>query len=192
MAYNSTIKQKKCKCGCDKYPTIGYKGYFIHHFPGEIKKQQKNNKASLSRLERNAHKVSNSKSTYLQLADMLFSKFIKKRDSDSQGNITCVCCSQTANIKDKDKEGNMIVNTMHFVSRGTYSLRFSEVNCHAGCCYCNADMHNEPEGLAYKRFRNYLVSCVGEDEVKNMELQKRNINKLSEGDLISIIEKYKN
>ena len=52
-------------------------------------------------------------------------------------------------------------------------------------------MHNEPEGLAYRRFRSYLVSCVGEDEVKYMELQKRNINKLTESDLISIIEKYK-
>ena len=188
---NSTIKQKKCKCGCDKYPTIGYKGYFIHHFPDGIKKQAKNNKASFSRLTRQVHKVSKSKSDYLQLADMLFSKFIKKRDADSQGNVTCVCCSQTANIKDKDKEGNMIVNTMHFVPRGVYSLRFSEVNCHAGCCYCNSDMHNEPEGLAYRRFRSYLVSCVGEDEVKYMELQKRNINKLTESDLISIIEKYK-
>jgi hypothetical protein len=192
MAYNSTIKQKKCKCGCDKYPTIGYNGYFIHHFPDGIKKQQKNNKASLSRLTRQVHKISKSKSDYLQLADMLFSKFIKKRDSDSQGNIQCVCCLQTYNVKDKDKEGNMIVNTMHFVSRGTYSLRFSEVNCHSGCCYCNADMHNDPEGIAYRRFRNYLVSCVGEDEVQQMELEKRNINKLAEGDLVAIIDKYKN
>jgi hypothetical protein len=81
---------------------------------------------------------------------------------------------------------------MHFVKREVYSLRFSEVNCHAGCCYCNSDMHNEPEGMAYQRFRNYLVSCVGEDEVQQMELEKRNINKLTEGDLIAIIEKYKN
>jgi len=183
MAYNSTIKQKKCKCGCDKYPTLGYKGYYIHHFPKDNNKQP-----ALIKL----HRISKVKSDYLKLADILFSKFIKKRDADSQGNIECVCCLRTMNIKDKDKEGDMIVNTMHFVSRGTYSLRFSEVNCHAGCCYCNADMHNEPEGLAYRRFRNYLVSCVGEDEVKEMELQKRNINKLTEGDLIAIIEKYKN
>ena len=53
-------------------------------------------------------------------------------------------------------------------------------------------MHNEPEGLAYRRFRNYLVNCVGEDEVQKMELERRNINKLTEGDLIAIIEKYKN
>ena len=68
---NSTIKQKKCKCGCDKYPTIGYKGYFIHHFPDGIKKQAKNNKASFSRLTRQVHKVSKSKSDYLQLADKI-------------------------------------------------------------------------------------------------------------------------
>ena len=191
MAYNSTIKQKKCKCGCDKYPSLGYKGYFIHHFPDGIKKQQQNNKASLSRLERNVHKVSNSKSDYLKLADMLFSKFIKKRDSDSQGNVTCVCCSQTINLKDKAKDGSVVVNNMHFVPRGIYSLRFSEINCHAGCCYCNSQMNNEPEGLAYKRFKKFLQDAVGEDEVERMELEKRNINKLTDGDLIAIIEKYK-
>ena len=194
MAFNSTIKQKKCKCqvNCDKYPTLGYKGYFIHHFPGEIKKQVKLNKAKISQISRKLHSSkADIKSDYLKMADMLFGKWIKDRDSDSAGNINCVCCFQTFNLKDKDSSGANIVQNLHFVSRGTYSLRFSEINCHAGCSFCNLQMHLEPEGLAYRRFKQFLIDAVGEDEVANMEQQKRNINKLTESELMQIIEHYK-
>ena len=193
--FNSTIKQKKCKCSenCDKYPTLGYKGYFIHHFPGEIKKQRTNNRAQLSRLSRQIQALTRekTKSDYLKIADIAFGNWIKKRDADSQGNITCVCCSRTVNVKDKTPSGDYIVQCMHFVPRGTYSLRFNEINCHAGCCNCNLDMHLHPEGLAYKRYRQFLVDAVGEDEVKRMEEEKHKINKLTETDLITIIDKYK-
>jgi hypothetical protein len=194
MTFNSTIKQKKCKCqvNCDKYPTLGYKGYFIHHFPGEIKKQVKLNKVKISQISRKLHSSkADIKSDYLKMADMLFGKWIKDRDSDSAGNINCVCCSQTFNLKDKDSSGANIVQNLHFVSRGTYNLRFSEINCHAGCSFCNLQMHLEPEGLAYRRFKQFLIDAVGEDEVANMEQQKRNINKLTESELMQIIEHYK-
>lgn len=37
MGFNSSIKRKKCKCGnCDKFPTLGYAGYFAAHAPKEI------------------------------------------------------------------------------------------------------------------------------------------------------------
>ena len=193
--FNSTITQKKCKCSedCDKYPTMGYKGYFIYHFPGEIKKQRTNNRAQLSRISREIHKVTRekSKSDYLKICDILFGNWIKKRDSDSNKNITCVCCGGTFNLKDKDKEGSNIVQCLHFVPRGTYSLRFNEINCHAGCSYCNLDMHLNPEGLAYKRYKRFLVDSVGEDYVREMEEQKRQINKLTESELLTIINQLK-
>lgn len=31
------IKQKKCKCGCDKYPTIGFRGYNYRCAPEDIR-----------------------------------------------------------------------------------------------------------------------------------------------------------
>lgn len=193
--FNSSITQKKCKCSadCDKYPTIGYKGYFIHHFPGEIKKQYRKHKAQLSKISRELHKVSkeNTKSDYLKIADILFGNWIKKRDSDSNKNITCVCCGGTFNLKDKDTSGNYVVQCMHFVPRGVYSLRYNEINSHAGCCYCNLSMHLESNGLAYQRYRRFLVDAVGEEEVVHMEEQKREINKITESDLKLIIEQYK-
>ena len=77
------IKKKKCKCSpeCDKYPTLGYKGYFVYHFPGEIKKQVRSNKSITSKLSRDLHEVQSelkksvrekTKSDYLKIADILF------------------------------------------------------------------------------------------------------------------------
>jgi hypothetical protein len=180
--YNSTIKQKKCKCSgsCDKYPTMGYKGYYIKHFPDELEEK-----------ESEKYPKSKLKSDYIKMADIAFGNWIKKRDLDSQGNVNCVCCFRTFNKKDKDVSGSYIVQCLHFVPRGVYSLRYSEINCHAGCSTCNLDMHLEPNGLAYKRFRAFLVNSVGEEEVDKMELEKRNINKITEAQLKEIIEKYK-
>ena len=200
--FNSTLMQKKCKCSedCEKYPTLGYKGFYIHHFPGEIKKQIKSNKSVTSRLSKRLHEVQTelkkfskekTKSDFLKVADILFGAFIKRRDSDSKGNVNCVCCGGTFNIKDKTSEGDMVVQAMHFVSRGTYSLRFDEINVHAGCCHCNLQMHLESNGLAFQRFRRFLVDAVGEEQVKQMEEEKHKIYKLSESDLITIIDKYK-
>lgn len=36
MAYSSIVK-KRCKCGCDKWPTLGWDGYFAGHAPQELK-----------------------------------------------------------------------------------------------------------------------------------------------------------
>lgn len=65
MAY-STITKKKCKCGCDKWPTLGYNGYFSSHAPQEIKdkvgskrdvaRKNHNNKLALGR---KLHEVQN-------------------------------------------------------------------------------------------------------------------------------------
>lgn len=196
------IKKKKCKCSpeCNKYPTLGYKGYFVYHFPGEIKKQIRSNKSITSKLSRDLHEVQSelkksvrekTKSDYLKIADILFGAFIKRRDSDSQGNVNCVCCGGTFNIKDKTNDKDMVVQAMHFISRGTYSLRFDEINVHAGCCHCNLQMHLESNGLAFQRFRRLLVDAVGEEQVKHMEEEKHKIHKLSESDLTTIIDKYK-
>jgi hypothetical protein len=200
--FNTTIVQKKCKCSpdCEKYPTIGYKGYFIYHFPGEIKKQLKSNKSITSRLSRQLHEVQGelkravkekTKSDYLKVADILFGAFIKRRDADSLGNVNCVCCGGTFNTKEKTKDNDMVVQAMHFVSRATYSLRFNETNVHAGCCYCNLDMHLSPNGFAYQKYRSFLIDALGLDEVQRMEEQKREVGKITESDLKEIIDKYK-
>jgi hypothetical protein len=71
----STIKKKKCKCGCDKFPTLGFDGYFYNHAPQDIKDRQggkakvshqaKLNRAKKSSLSRKLHEVQNEDSNYL-------------------------------------------------------------------------------------------------------------------------------
>lgn len=43
MAYNCTIKQKKCKSdGCEKYPVIGMSGFCLDHYPKLLKDEKIN------------------------------------------------------------------------------------------------------------------------------------------------------
>jgi hypothetical protein len=63
----SSITKNKCKCGCGRWPSLGYNGYFYSHAPQEIidkvgtKKQvaqkNKNKKAALSRKLHEAQNV---------------------------------------------------------------------------------------------------------------------------------------
>lgn len=39
MAYNSTIKNKKCRCGCDKWPTLSCFGYNYNCLPPDLKEK---------------------------------------------------------------------------------------------------------------------------------------------------------
>lgn len=135
------------------------------------------------------------RSEMLMLADKLFGNFIKKRDADENGFITCPCCKQTFNLEDKyvDATGKetKIIQPLHFVDRGVYSLRFEEMNCFAGCGFCNKKQHDSPTGITYQQYKEFIIAKFGKDVVANMEEEKRNINKLTHSDIQSVIEKYK-
>jgi len=216
----SSIKRKPCKnASCHKFPVIGKLGYCSFEcMPEDLrvretaKSVQKRKNQYNAALSRKLHRVGNGtkkeisfkfeprsslkndstipdKGELLALADKLFSQYIKKRDA-VDGVITCVCCGGRYDVTAKDSSGDKIVQCLHFVSRRVYSLRFSPINCHAGCSSCNRDMFENETGLAYRQFRSYLVSCVGEMDVREMEKQKREINKLSAGFLQEVIDRY--
>ena len=65
MAYSS-ITRKKCKCGCHRYPTIGYAGYSYNCAPQELKDKigtkkdvAAKNKAKKNALSRQLHTEQN-------------------------------------------------------------------------------------------------------------------------------------
>ncbi len=130
------------------------------------------------------------KSELLREADRLFSQFIRNRDADKNGNIACVCCGKIYNLEQVDKEGKKIVQPLHFIDRGVYSLRFDEDNCHAGCSYCNLDMHLNKNGFAYRRYLEFMNMTYGEEIVAEMSLAHRKINKITEQQLRNVIEHY--
>lgn len=213
--YNSTIKRKPCKCGCNKFPKMGLNGYAsLKCMPEDmaaLPKYQKSNvtnrnKVNLNNLSSKVWKVQKevnvakssenglngkSNSELMKLADIAFSRYIKKRDADSRGFVTCPCCMGSFNLNERDKAGELVVQCLHFVKRGVISLRWDELNCHAGCSRCNKDMFDNPDGLAYRRFRSFLVDAVGELPVQEMENKIREIGKISTSLLNEIIKKYK-
>ena len=200
MAYSS-IQRKKCKCStdCKLWPSLGYAGYASSHAPKDVidkvgsKKQvAQRNKNARNKVSNLLHKDSEAdKTKLLAMADKLFGDFIKKRDSDANGNICCVGCGLSFNLADKAADGTYVVQPLHFVSRSVYSLRFDERQVFAGCQYCNLSMHLHPEGEVVKHYQDKLVEDLGIVEVMRMVAQKRNINKLTVEDLKDIIAKYK-
>ena len=207
MAYNSTIKQKPCKGGCGKMPKFGYAGYCGKScMPEEMQQIPKYNKSRISSLKRQnlntlSRNIKNyakdagafiepSKSDYLKKADALFSAFIRNRDADKNGNVMCVCCNKVFNIEAVNASGDKIIQCMHFIDRNVYSLRFDEDNAHAGCGYCNLDMHINKNGIAYRRYLQFMETEYGEAAVAEMSLAHRKINKIELSQLINIIEHY--
>lgn len=165
-----------------------------------IKKQRQNaipkiqsklrNLSYTSDEQRKAGKDKQTKSQLLKEADRLFSLFVRNRDADKNGNIQCVGCGKVYNIDQVDKEGNKVVQNLHFIDRGVYDLRFLENNCHAGCSYCNLDMSLNKNGFAYRRYLEFMITTYGEEEVAEMTIAHRRINKITEQQLKTIIEHY--
>ena len=198
MAY-SIIRKKTCKCGNPKcYPTLSFHGWNFKCAPQEIKDKNgtkkdvaKRNKAARNKVSNLLNKDSDAdKTKLLAMADKLFSDRIKERDADKDGNIICPCCKLSYSLKDKASDGTYIVQPLHFVSRGTYSLRFSEENVYAGCCYCNLDMYLHPEGKSVLNYQNKLIDKLGIVEVMRMQAESRKLHKVSSSDLQEIIKKY--
>jgi len=189
---------KFCNAPDCSYPVFG-KGYCKSHqhfredFDGRsiVQKAMDKNKVqkSLSKLKglpenRVAVRREQGKSELLAKADKLFGDYIKRRDSDKDGNIVCPCCNVKINV------GNS--QCLHFVTRKDYNLRFEETNAKAGCSWCNLNMSLYPNGVAYQNYKDKLIKEVGKDEVRRMELSPRNINKMDTAQLKAVIEHYSN
>ena len=62
--------------------------------------------------------------------DDAFSKYIRWRAADSDGNVKCVTCNKTAHVTE--------MQNGHFQSRKHYSLRWHAYgNCNVQCYACN-------------------------------------------------------
>ncbi|MBK7377327.1 MAG: recombination protein NinG [Chitinophagaceae bacterium] len=135
-------------------------------------------------------KATQSKSELLREADKAFGDAIKRRDADKNGDVVCPCCNKKYNVKQVDKEGKAVVQPLHFIDRGVYSLRWDEDNVHAGCSYCNLSQFLNPKGKEHENYHKFLVDKVGEQWVVEMELAHRKINKITEQQLRTVIEHY--
>jgi hypothetical protein len=62
--------------------------------------------------------------------DRVFSEFIRRRDSDSNGMCMCITCGRVHHWKE--------IHAGHFIQRDRKATRFSEENVNAQCCHCNS------------------------------------------------------
>jgi len=121
----STIRPKYGYCqhpGCKTYGPLTKKLCGIHYW-------QNSKMKSVARLEEKELQQDESLSSVIEDLDAVFSQFIRLRDSDENGYITCYCCGARYYWTDCD--------CMHFVPRIHKNTRFSEDNCKGGCKNCN-------------------------------------------------------
>lgn len=183
-----------CNCSeCNGTQSAGHKvgkEHYCFKSHRELKTQQAKEKSkSVSQINKLATGYS-SKPAMLRLADSLFSKWAIKRDSDINGNVSCPGCGFKYNVEDIDGDGKKIIQLLHFQDRDIYSIRWAEDNGHAGCCYCNLDMHLHRNGKAAKNYLRFMWNKYGEKRVSELMAESRKINKLDIALLKSVIEKY--
>ena len=109
--------------------------------------------------------------------DRIFSKYIRLRDSDENGYVRCYCCGKVLHWKESQN--------MHFIPRQHLSLRFSEVNCHAGCIKCNYYNNGNIE-----EYSIHLKKDFGEDIVEKLTIAKHQSKKISKAEYEFMINHY--
>lgn len=110
--------------------------------------------------------------------DQIFSIFIRMRDSNKYGIVTCPLCGDSVHRKK--------AQNMHFIKRGVYLYRRDEDNCHAGDYRCNVCLNWNY--IAYVRF---MQRKYGIEKVDEMIDNSKKVHKITTPELIEKIEHYK-
>jgi hypothetical protein len=110
--------------------------------------------------------------------DKIFSEFIRKRNADHLGFITCFTCGVKKHWKEQQAG--------HFQSRSHHSTRWDEVNVQVQCVKCNMFR----QGEQYK-FGLYLDERYGKGTAEELENRAKTIVKINRVDYEEAITRYK-
>jgi len=89
----------------------------------------------------------------------LFSEFIRLRDADNRGYVSCISCGKVSHWKDSQAGHYIPKNSGMF-------FYFNEDDCHAQCYGCNVPKSGN---LIY--YRKRLIEKIGLNEVEKLEYQ---------------------
>lgn len=110
---------------------------------------------------------------WLKDAQMVFNRFIRLRDS----SLNCISCGGKLGTK---------YDAGHYKSVGAHpELRFSELNTHAQCVYCNQHLSGN-----LINYRKILLVRIGAEKVEWLE-GKHNPLKLTIEEIKELIAEYK-
>lgn len=116
-----------------------------------------------------------SRKDYVKKYDEVFSTYIRLRDSDEKGIVTCPLCWAKKHRRD--------AQNMHFIPRWCYALRRSEENCHWWCLRCNVILH-----WNYLHYTLWMQNKFWIEKVNEMVKKKYEVNKISTAEIKEWIE----
>lgn len=88
------------------------------------------------------------------LADNVFSVYIRLKNADKNGRCKCITCGKVLHWRE--------IQNWHYRSRLCNKYRFDERNCHPQCKHCNVMLNGN-----YRNYHIYMVDTYGE-EVESM------------------------
>lgn len=113
--------------------------------------------------------------------DTIFSEYIRRKYSDKNGIVKCYTCNKKAYWKGEGMQNG------HFISRASRILRWDENNCRPQCYACNCMRYGQNYIFAMNLNKEF-----GYDIASELLRKSKKILKLSNDELISLINKYKN
>lgn len=123
MPFNSTIVVKKKLLNC---------GHFDFNFSKGRCKQCATIEDSLIRMNK-VDESDNEFSELIKCCDGLFSKYIRLKSADKNGNVKCFTCNVVKHWTE--------MQNGHYIGRANMFLRFDERNCRPQDDYCNCHKH---------------------------------------------------
>lgn len=119
------------------------------------------------------------RSQVVKKLDAVFSEYIRLRDSDKHGIVTCPLCWTKMRWKD--------AQNMHFITRACYLYRYDEMNCHAWCMRCNVFLNGN-----YIVYTRRMQKTYGIETIDEMIRNKSSLFKITTPGLMEMITYYKN
>lgn len=173
MSWDQYQAKKKSKAKenkpIEKQTWIAGEGY---HRENEIWRPNENKKPKPKRLEEK------SVQELMKLADIVFAKWIKKRDSLTDGTFKCISCNRFHSSK--------IGDAGHFYSRRFSAVRYHEDNVHLECQMDNRGNDNHLDG-----YKVNLEAKIGSERLKWLQDNYNKGHKWQREELIELIKKYK-
>jgi len=121
------------------------------------------------------------RSKVVKKLDAVFSEYIRLRNADKNGNVTCFTCGKVEYWKRKGMQAG------HFQSRKHYATRWDEINVQVQCSGCNVFKYGEQ----YK-FALNLDKKFGDGTAEELFIKAKEIVKFSTKELETLITYYKN
>jgi len=109
--------------------------------------------------------------------DRVFSQWIRLRDADEGGTVSCCTCGKLLFWKD--------AHAGHWISRRHASTRWTPENVHAQCPRCN--LYEQGAGAEYAAF---ILKRYGRETFEALLAEKRQIKKWTAPELQDLIDLY--